>query len=423
MSCVLEVENLGKRYRLGGQDRVYATLRESLFKVFRHRPAAATEEWIWALREASFEVDEGEVVGIIGRNGAGKSTLLKILSRITVPTEGEARIFGRVGSLLEVGTGFHPELTGRENIYLSGTILGMRKREVELKFDEIVAFSEIEAFIDTPVKHYSSGMYVRLAFAVAAHLEPEILLIDEVLAVGDLGFQNKCLRKMGEVARGGRTVLFVSHNMPAVQNLCSRGILIRDGRVVFDGGVTGAIEHYTAGLYHTGDDPGVDLTAHPGRRPGRPSWLRYVRLSSDKVATNRIPAGGELEIEIEAEADFGRRGMEFWVVIENEHTQRLLSLSTEFMCPDLVQTVRGRHARITCSIPSLPLLPGTYYLSLYLASAVDAGDAIDGAMSFEVLAHDVFGSGRIPPRGKGPVLAVGTWQLDQPRSGPTTEVR
>ena len=220
MTAMIEVENLGKHYRRGGQDRVYRTFREDLLGLMtrpfrRRRPKADSSDTFWALRDVSFQVNEGEVVGIIGKNGAGKSTLLKILSRITQPTEGRARLYGRVGSLLEVGTGFHPELTGRENIYLSGTILGMRRAEVRSRFDEIVAFAEIEDFLDTPVKHYSSGMYVRLAFAVAAHLDPEILLVDEVLAVGDMGFQKKCLGKMSEVAEGGRTVLFVSHNMGA----------------------------------------------------------------------------------------------------------------------------------------------------------------------------------------------------------------
>ena len=223
---VIRVDSLSKQYRIGGKQEGYRTLRDTLTETFvspfrRARKllrghaygAAELDEIIWALRDISFEVKRGEVVGIIGRNGAGKTTLLKILSRITEPTEGYAEIHGRVGSLLEVGTGFHPELTGRENIYLNGAILGMKKAEIERKFDEIVDFAEIEKFIDTPVKHYSSGMYVRLAFAVAAHMEPEILLVDEVLAVGDAAFQKKCLGKMGEVAEGGRTVLFVSHNM------------------------------------------------------------------------------------------------------------------------------------------------------------------------------------------------------------------
>ena len=224
----IRVENLGKMYRIGRAQQRHDTLRDLIVDTAAHikdwgKRGDKSDETIWALKDVSFEVRRGEVVGIIGRNGAGKSTLLKILSRITEPTTGRAEIHGRVGSLLEVGTGFHPELTGRENIYLNGAILGMRRFEIERRFDEIVAFSEIERFLDTPVKRYSSGMYVRLAFAVAAHLEPEILLVDEVLAVGDAAFQKKCLGKMGNVAETGRTVLFVSHNMAAVSNLCKRG--------------------------------------------------------------------------------------------------------------------------------------------------------------------------------------------------------
>jgi len=235
----VRVEGLGKEYRLGGPQERYTTLRDRLNKLasapFRAlRGCGERSEQnppFWALKDVSFEVPRGEVVGIIGRNGAGKSTLLKILSRITEPTEGEVDINGRVGSLLEVGTGFHPELTGRENVYLNGAILGMRRAEIARKFDEIVAFAEVEKFIDTPVKHYSSGMYMRLAFAVAAHLEPKILIVDEVLAVGDAAFQKKCMGKMDEVGRGGRTVLFVSHNMQAILNLCNHVMWIDEGKV------------------------------------------------------------------------------------------------------------------------------------------------------------------------------------------------
>jgi lipopolysaccharide transport system ATP-binding protein len=242
----VRMENLGKLYRIG-QMVGYKTLRESLMSAAviplrrlrsaSHEPSAITHQpnYIWALKDVSFEIKQGEGVGIIGRNGSGKTTLLKILSRITAPTEGYAEVHGRVGSLLEVGTGFHPELTGRENIYLNGTIIGMKKTEVERKFDEIVAFAEIEKFLDTPVKRYSSGMYVRLAFSVAAHLEPDILLVDEVLAVGDGAFQKKCLGKMEDVAKGGRTVLFVSHNMGMITSLCKRAILLEEGRLVAQG--------------------------------------------------------------------------------------------------------------------------------------------------------------------------------------------
>jgi lipopolysaccharide transport system ATP-binding protein len=242
----IRVEGLGKRYRIGASQAPYRTLRETLVdlasapakRIARSLARGATaplDNTIWALKDVSFEVKQGEVVGIIGRNGAGKSTLLKILSRITKPTEGHVELLGRVGSLLEVGTGFHPELTGRENIYLNGAIYGMRRVEIERRFDEIVAFAEIDKFLDTPVKHYSSGMYVRLAFAVAAHSEPEILLVDEVLAVGDSRFQRKCLDKMEEVGKESRTVLFVSHNMPAITRLCERVILLDEGGAVQDG--------------------------------------------------------------------------------------------------------------------------------------------------------------------------------------------
>src|SRR5881628_3746544 len=242
----IRVEGISKHYRIGARQERYYTLRDTLTEAvtrpfqklaaFFSRNGAGTrtpEAWsIWALKDVSFDVKRGEVVGIIGRNGAGKSTLLKILSRITEPTEGRAKIHGRVGSLLEVGTGFHPELTGRENIYLNGAILGMKKAEIDWKFDGIVEFAEVEQFIDTPVKHYSTGMYLRLAFAVAAHLEPEILIVDEVLAVGDTAFQKKCLGKMGDVAKEGRTVLFVSHNLAAIENLCSSSFLLDSGRVI-----------------------------------------------------------------------------------------------------------------------------------------------------------------------------------------------
>lgn len=270
---VIRVKGLGKKYTIGGPQEKYHTIRDAIVNSvkapFRRLTQQGTDQSrneFWALKDVSFDVHKGEVIGIIGRNGAGKSTLLKILSRITTPTEGEVDIFGRVGSLLEVGTGFHPELTGRENIFLSGSILGMRKREIERKFDEIVKFSEIEKFIDTPVKRYSSGMYVRLAFAVAAHLEPEILLIDEVLAVGDAAFQKKCLGKMGDVAKEGRTVLFVSHNMGAITQICKRGIFLNSGNLLDIGEINAVVNKYilnstlNSGQYwSTTEDPNKPL--------------------------------------------------------------------------------------------------------------------------------------------------------------------
>src|SRR5277367_4712016 len=244
---VIHVEGLSKRYRVGERERYFA-LRDVIARAvsapFRKTGPRRGTDYLWALKEVSLDVHPGEVVGLIGRNGAGKTTLLKLLSRITRPTTGFAEIRGRVGSLLEVGTGFHPELTGRENIYLSGAILGMRKREIERKKDAIVAFAEVERFLDTPLKHYSTGMQMRLAFAVAAHLEPEILFVDEVLAVGDAAFQKKCLAKMGDVSKQGRTIVFVSHNLPALQKLCSRAIWLNCGKVMDAGGPQEVIEQY-----------------------------------------------------------------------------------------------------------------------------------------------------------------------------------
>lgn len=253
MSPIVRVEGLSKQYRIGAREAAYATLREALMEVLRSpferlrpRNGKVSHQTIWALKDVGFEVEQGEAFGIIGRNGAGKSTLLKVLSRITEPTTGRAELYGRVASLLEVGTGFHPELTGRENIYLNGAILGMRKAEIDRKFDEIVAFSELEQFLDTPVKRYSSGMYMRLAFAVASHLEPEILVVDEVLAVGDAAFQKKCLGKMNAAATEGRTVLFVSHNMVAIQSLCRQVICLDQGKIVESGAPGAVISSYLA---------------------------------------------------------------------------------------------------------------------------------------------------------------------------------
>jgi lipopolysaccharide transport system ATP-binding protein len=310
----IRVEALSKQYRIGKRQDRYKTLRDTLMdalvspirqarKLVRVQAAKTreTEETIWALRDLSFEVECGEVVGIIGRNGAGKSTLLKILSRVTEPTTGCADIYGRVGSLLEVGTGFHHELTGRENIYLNGAILGMKRAEIKRKFDEIVAFAEVEKFIDTPVKHYSSGMYLRLAFAVAAHLEPEILLVDEVLAVGDARFQKKCLNKMQDVGQAGRTVLFVSHNMPAITRLCERVILLEEGKVLEDGPSHKVVSAYlNAGHGTTAAREWPDSTKAPSGEVGRLRAV-YVRTEDGQITDAvdiRLPVAVEMEYEV-----------------------------------------------------------------------------------------------------------------------------
>jgi lipopolysaccharide transport system ATP-binding protein len=300
----IRVENLSKQYRLGRRAR-YHSLREQLTEAvkvplrrLRRQPRAPDPGTFFALDDVSFEVQRGDVVGVIGRNGAGKSTLLKVLSRITEPTGGTAEVHGRVGSLLEVGTGFHFELTGRENVFLNGAILGMSSREIRRKFDEIVAFSEVEAFLDTPVKHYSSGMYMRLAFAVAAHLEPEILMVDEVLAVGDAAFQKKCLGRMGEVARGGRTVLFVSHNMMAIEKICQKVLFLEKGRVRrYGGDVAGIVRDCLAvGSEHRDEwaNPG-DLYDDPVFRPLR---LRLTDGNGDRLP---LPAGNDQPMWVEVE--------------------------------------------------------------------------------------------------------------------------
>ena len=294
--AAIVVSAIGKRYRIGENER-YATLRSSLEKFFRRGKGPEAESF-WALNDISFEAQSGEVIGIIGRNGAGKSTLLKILSRITDPTKGRVQIRGRVGCLLEVGTGFHPELSGRDNVFLNGTILGMRRAEITRHFDEIVAFAEVEKFIDTPVKHYSSGMYLRLAFAVAAHLQPEILIVDEVLAVGDARFQKKCLDKMEDVSRQGRTVLFVSHNMPSVTRLCPRTILLDRGNVVADGPSHEVVTAYLrGGLGTTAERLWAD--AKPGSAIAN---LRAARVVDEsRVARDATDIRKRVGIEIEYE--------------------------------------------------------------------------------------------------------------------------
>lgn len=314
IDSALRVEGIGKQYWIGGEKQAYRTLRESVTDTLAAPFRWATGWWrttpvaearlnrtIWALQDVSFEISHGEVVGIIGRNGAGKSTLLKILARITEPTTGFAEVHGRIGSLLEVGTGFHPELTGRENIYLNGAILGMRKAEIKRKFDEIVDFAEVEKFVDTPVKHYSSGMYLRLAFAVAAYLEPDIMIVDEVLAVGDVNFQRKCLNKMQDVGQQGRTVLLVSHNMSAITRLCRRAILINQGRIIKDGSSNDVVNAYLgSGLATTAVREWPDVATAPC---GKVACLRAVRVRTEvgQIADTvdiRRPVTIEMEYDV-----------------------------------------------------------------------------------------------------------------------------
>jgi lipopolysaccharide transport system ATP-binding protein len=379
---IIEVKNLSKQYQIG-VDRTYKTLSESVMTGLRHpirtlRNLRAPKETFWALKDVNFEVERGEVLGIIGRNGAGKSTLLKILSRITHPTEGEIVMRGRVGSLLEVGTGFHPELTGRENIFFNGAILGMKRREIEEKFDEIVKFSGVEKFLDTPVKRYSSGMNVRLAFSVAAHLDPEILLVDEVLAVGDAGFQKKCLGKMGEVASEGRTVLFVSHNMAAITSLCSRAILIENGRIKQDGESTSIVSTYLSN--NISQSRSHCLINHPNRTRGYKEHLTFFSINMD----NGVACYGE-PLVFKVGYDFPHiiYTPQFVIIFYNISGIKAFTLISEYQTNDIPNSLRGK-GEITCQIPRLPLMPGTYYVDLMLWQPGQKLDEIKNVTHFQV---------------------------------------
>jgi homopolymeric O-antigen transport system ATP-binding protein len=344
-------------------------------------PQSTIRNSFWALDDVSFEVTRGEVVGIIGRNGAGKSTLLKILSRVTKPTKGHAEIHGRVGSLLEVGTGFHPELTGRENIYLNGAILGMRKAELVRKFDEIVAFAEVEKFIDTPVKRYSSGMYVRLAFAVAAHLEPEILVIDEVLAVGDAAFQKKCLGKMGEVAHGGRTVLFVSHHMGAIRNLCSEVIWLDDGKVKAHDDAATAVDTYLRTVQHRSGSS-IDLT-QTKRLSGFGERLLLKSISFNNGGP--ILHGEPLLVEIEFETKSEIHDAAFGFGFSSFEGTRIMSVDSDLLAPQR-QLPKNHAGSVTATIPQLQLQPGQYALDVGARSGNNSAvDYVRGCAQVEVL--------------------------------------
>ncbi len=363
----IRVENLGKLYRIGGKKERYRTLRDTMTgaatapiraaqRTFIRSKAdaakrASDKNMLWALKDISFEVNRGDVVGIIGRNGAGKSTLLKVLSRITEPTEGSAEIHGRVGSLLEVGTGFHPELTGRENIYLNGAILGMKRVEITRKFDEIVDFAEVEKFIDTPVKHYSSGMYLRLAFAVAAHLEPEILLVDEVLAVGDAAFQNKCVGKMGDVAKQGRTILFVSHNMGAVRSLCNKGMLLTEGKVSEAGDLAKSIEMYYKAI-------GV-LKSPDAQESEADSGSAFGPVLLGDGHSNSAGQADELEVSTTLKVKEPISGFSLFCVVEDMQGRQIFHLREE--SPDLgLDNVHAGKYNVKLKLPPMWLIPGLY---------------------------------------------------------------
>jgi len=356
----------------------------SPLSVFRR----AKNETFWALKDVSLEVREGEVLGLIGRNGAGKTTLLKILSRITRPTEGWAEIHGRVGSLLEVGTGFHPELTGRENTFLSGAILGMAKSEIARKFDEIVAFAELEKFIDTPVKHYSSGMYVRLAFAVAAHLEPEILLVDEVLAVGDITFQKKCLGKMGDVARAGRTVVLVSHSMAAINSLCTRCVIMNDGGIEFDGATDVATARYYAESLEVAD--GSDLSSRPRKGNGKARFTSVLLqpLDSAGYPVQVAYPGCDLRIavELKCEADFAPANLA--IVFYDSSGYRLIDTNTA-QKGEFVSMQAGQIANASFLLKEVLLRPGKYLIGLWIGRThMETIDHVEHATSLDIAENE-----------------------------------
>jgi lipopolysaccharide transport system ATP-binding protein len=416
----IRVENLSKQYRIGGPQARYKTIRESLTEtaqapfrrlssVVRGQSSAVTNETLWALKDVSFEVQRGEVVGIIGRNGAGKTTLLKVLSRITEPTEGQAEIHGRVGSLLEVGTGFHPELTGRENIYLNGAILGMKRAEIDRKFDEIVDFAEIEKFMDTPVKHYSSGMYVRLAFAVAAHLEPEILLVDEVLAVGDAAFQKKCLGRMWELSNVGRTVLFVSHNMVSIQALCSRAFLLEGGQIQFQGNVDKVVAEYT-------------------RKSLANSSGRYVRTEAPsssvwiETASLQLPNGDPctvfsmtdtIHLSVSLRFTEKNEGIRFAVRISEMSGSPIYQIMNVDSGFDISHD-KGI-LKIIVKMDKLMLYPNSYLLSLVLANATNESfDIVDNKLQFTITQDSTVCRRRLP-RSSGLVFALADWEVAESR--------
>jgi lipopolysaccharide transport system ATP-binding protein len=433
MNSVIKVQNLAKKYVIRHEERErYTALRDVIarrsrrlvqrivFPFSREKTAGIIgREDLWALKDISFEVAQGESLGIIGRNGAGKSTLLKILSRITEPTEGRVTLRGRVASLLEVGTGFHPELTGRENIFLNGAILGMMQTEIRARLDEIVSFAEIEKFLDTPVKRYSSGMYMRLAFAVAAHMDPEILLVDEVLAVGDAQFQKKCLGKMGEVSRGGRTVLFVSHNMPSIQLLCSRVLLIEGGQIKRSGAPATVISTYLSSGLEAGPVE-INLIGHTGRRRSQePALSRAWILNEEGVQTSSVMMDESVTIEFKFSCSRQIRNPGVGFGIEDQSGARIFSLNNYIACTGTNNFSSLRGGIASFHIPNLMLLPGTYHVSLSLVEdQCEWIDFVERAIAFTVQPFDVYGSGKLLEPGQGVVFVRGNISIE-PTDGST----
>lgn len=424
----ITVENLSKAYRIGVQteraDSFVGAMQNVAAAPFRnwnrlrklntYGDHADAEDLHWALRDVSFEVPEGEVLGVIGRNGAGKSTLLKILSRITEPTRGRATIRGRVSSLLEVGTGFHQELSGRENIYLNGTILGMRKREIDRKLDQIIDFSGVEKFLDTPIKRYSSGMKVRLAFAVAAHLEPEILIIDEVLAVGDAEFQEKCMGKMHDVATGGRTVLFVSHNMTAIGQLCDKAILLAGGKVVFSGGVHQAIEVYMSKRSAVAAARNFD-TGTPRVGSGEARFQQIMLANSHGVETCTFSMGEGLRIHLEFSNRFPLDQVAIAMGVYDGRHERVALFNSYDASRFIMHLPTPERARVQVDVPRLNLVAGDYSIHLMLQQLPtrSAIDHVVDAIGFTVQPTDIFGTGSVPSGGAR-VFFESKWEIIGP---------
>lgn len=401
----ISVSHLGKSYRIGELQK-YKALRDTISDALRHplRGKKRSDQIIWALKDVSLEIQHGEVVGLIGRNGAGKSTLLKVLSRITEPTTGRATIRGRVGSLLEVGTGFHPELTGRENIFLSGAILGMRKREIHRNFDSIVDFAEVARFIDTPVKLYSSGMYVRLAFAVAAHLEPEILLVDEVLAVGDAAFQKKCLGKMGDVAKSGRTVVFVSHSMAAVQNICRTAHLLSHGQVSASGKVDEVVNRYLSEAASSSN--GEELKARTDRQgDGKMKFVGFRGAGANGEVA--VMCGAEAQFQIEYQGVDPLRNIHISMAFLDVYGDGVLYLSNDIAGRSFEKIAAA--GSLICKFERLPLLPGSYSVNLYCTVNGILADWVRDAARVNIENGDFYGSGKLPPAGYGSVAVAHDW--------------